>query len=613
MRRYRGFIAWGLMALFLFLSYPTLAQDSVRGRVQSSAVNLRELPNVQSSVLDTVAGGESVEILGMQGDWYHVRTGKGISGYMDSRYIWVVKTGVVENGDKHVNLRAEPSLSSEVLGTCNSGVQLSILSDDGQWMQVETDGVVGYMSSSFVKVLDGPEVLQLAPALTEEEKMAEALGLSTSDLGTTAVPGQYGVSESYIASVDGLTCEIAYPVSGLVAADSYLRSWASALAAQVKAEVASLGEGVQATLEVRYDTNITDGRYVSILETGWLEIEGQENTRDIVHVINIDLSTGELMTYEDIFASPGLDEMVMLFTQRLSMVVGMVMDVVDKQPDAQWLQEAMILPEGIAVFLPKGERLPDTLGSLRLLFTYEELTAASLLAMEAPSQVVASTGIMVGDRMLDPTRPMVALTFDDGPSKTTPKILDLLTEYGGRATFFVVGNRINNFSEELKAIAEQGSEIGCHTWSHQDLEKLSKDDRRSQISQTNNAVEKHTGQTVTLIRPPYGSYNSEVRTQCGSMGLSVILWSIDTEDWRTKDAQATYDAVMSQVTNGSIILCHDLHEATGDAMALVIPELVARGYQLVTVSELLSFREGGMKSGSVYNRLKIEESTLVVE
>ncbi len=202
---------------------------------------------------------------------------------------------------------------------------------------------------------------------------------------------------------------------------------------------------------------------------------------------------------------------------------------------------------------------------------------------------------------LDPTAPMVALTFDDGPSgKTTSKILDLLSEYGGRATFCMVGERMEEYSDVVKRAAAGGNEIACHTWSHARLVKKSREDADAEIGDMNDKVLEMTDLEVRFLRPPYGGYNNTVKEICVERGLSIVYWSVDTNDWQTKDASSTFGAIKRRAADGAIILCHDLYSATGSAMEDAIPWLTEQGFQLVTLTELLYYKNGGAVPGTVY-------------
>lgn len=201
---------------------------------------------------------------------------------------------------------------------------------------------------------------------------------------------------------------------------------------------------------------------------------------------------------------------------------------------------------------------------------------------------------------VDPAKAMVALTFDDGPGLRTPEILKILRENDAKATFFLVGTMINANKDVLNQITAQGSEIGNHSWNHKSLSSYSYNNVVNDLEKTSQLIESISGTRPTLIRPPYGNLKGSVKKASTDMNLAIILWSIDTLDWKTRSSRATYDSILSQIKDGSIILCHDIHDSTVDTMYQVIPALKKMGYQLVTVSELLHYKYGGQKAGSVY-------------
>lgn len=219
-----------------------------------------------------------------------------------------------------------------------------------------------------------------------------------------------------------------------------------------------------------------------------------------------------------------------------------------------------------------------------------------------------TSGVFEGEELtqIDPNKPMIALTFDDGPSRYTSQILDILTENGGRATFFMLGERVSDYTETVQKVAQQGSEIGTHTWSHPNLKDLSQDEVRAQLDDSVRALEDAGDVKVRLMRPPYGSVNTSVKDVCRWAGLPMVRWTVDTEDWRTKDAQATYDSVIAGAYSGCIVLCHDIVASTVDAMEMVIPELVRQGYQLVTVSEMFEALGQPLEAGKVYDTVPTE-------
>lgn len=206
-----------------------------------------------------------------------------------------------------------------------------------------------------------------------------------------------------------------------------------------------------------------------------------------------------------------------------------------------------------------------------------------------------------GGRWIDPAKPMIALTFDDGPyAPVGNRIMDSLEKYNGRATFFVVGNRVSTYKTEIKRMYDNGHEIGNHTYEHKYLTKLNAAEIRSQIDRCNSAIAAVTGEAPGLVRLPGGLKNATVLE---NVKFPIVMWNIDTLDWKTRNAQSTYDAVMSKVKDGDIILMHEIHAPSGDAAVRLIPDLTAKGFQLVTVSELARFR-GGVSSGGVYSRFR---------
>ena len=201
-------------------------------------------------------------------------------------------------------------------------------------------------------------------------------------------------------------------------------------------------------------------------------------------------------------------------------------------------------------------------------------------------------------RVIDPNKKLVALTFDDGPSEYTKRILRTLKQYDSVATFFVVGNRVELFEDVLKEELEIGCEIGNHTYEHKVLTELNAEQIWLQIFRTNEAVKKVTGEYPTLMRPPCGFDNGS--TNC-IIAMPLILWSVDTKDWQTQNCYCSVQTVLENVKDGDIILMHDMYEASAEAVETIVPSLIAEGYQLVTVSELAEYRGRMLQEGEEYS------------
>lgn len=194
----------------------------------------------------------------------------------------------------------------------------------------------------------------------------------------------------------------------------------------------------------------------------------------------------------------------------------------------------------------------------------------------------------------------IALTFDDGPNANTIRMLDILEKNNAKATFFVCGWRIEYNEHILKRMADEGNDIGGHSWDHSDLTDMKRKEVRKQIKDTNDAIYEASGYTSHIMRMPYGAWNDTVKSEAKKLDLSLIHWSDDTEDWKSKNPNKIYKWIMKNAEEGDIVLSHDLYDATVEAMEKVIPALIEKGYELVTVTDLLTSDGGEMNPGEVY-------------
>ncbi len=185
--------------------------------------------------------------------------------------------------------------------------------------------------------------------------------------------------------------------------------------------------------------------------------------------------------------------------------------------------------------------------------------------------------------------PYIAMTFDDGPSATlTPKLLDLLAAHHIKATFFVIGENVAEHPEIVARAAREGHEIGNHSWSHPNFGKMSDESVRRQLQQTDDAIKNATGKRPTLMRPPYGSITArEKRWIHDEFGYDIILWDVDPYDWKRPGPAVVRARILKETRPGSIVLSHDIHPGTIEAMPSTFDELEAKGFKFVTVSELI--------------------------
>ena len=189
----------------------------------------------------------------------------------------------------------------------------------------------------------------------------------------------------------------------------------------------------------------------------------------------------------------------------------------------------------------------------------------------------------------------LAMTFDDGPHpQHTPRLLDVLKQRGIKATFFLVGQNAAQYPEILKRMAAEGHELANHSYTHPILNPLGEGGIREQLDKTHQAVLSATGITMKLLRPPYGALTETMRRWTyQSFGYRTILWDVDPLDWKVRDAGRVQSEILGHARSGSIVLAHDIHKSTVDAMPDTLDALAAKGFKFVTVSELIAMDKPG--------------------
>ena len=191
---------------------------------------------------------------------------------------------------------------------------------------------------------------------------------------------------------------------------------------------------------------------------------------------------------------------------------------------------------------------------------------------------------------------VIALTFDDGPGPHTAHLLDVLDQYGAKATFFLIGSKVSSQANVVRSIHARGHQLGNHSWSHPELPKLPVNQIAGEIDRTNDAIKQATGVTPAILRPPYGAVNGVVLEQLRLRGMSSILWSVDTRDWADRNSDIVCSRAVAGARPGAIILMHDIHQTSVNAVPCILSALKQQGYSFVTVQGLL----GNMAAGVGY-------------
>lgn len=198
---------------------------------------------------------------------------------------------------------------------------------------------------------------------------------------------------------------------------------------------------------------------------------------------------------------------------------------------------------------------------------------------------------------------LVALTFDDGPGKHTQRLLDILKQYDIKVTFFLLGSNISKYEDVIKNAYNDGHELAIHGFSHNSFTKMTIDEVETEIVDTKNLLLNLDVTPTNYVRPPYGNINEEIEE---NLDYSFILWSVDTEDWKSRDKYIINEEVNKYIEEGSIILMHDIHSTTVDAVEYMLPSLIEE-YEFVTVSELFNRNNQILEENEIYKKVKILE------
>ena len=585
----KRFLAW-LAALVLLMgtvSFAAAEEITYTGTIKGGSLHLRKEPDSSAKVIQTYKAGTEVEILENDGTWCHVKVGKN-TGYMMAKYLDIKANyphlgwGKTENDGTVLNLRAGAGTTFPVVYKAMSGCRMELIEEAGSWWKVRLGGQFGYVEKERVTLLTGD--FELGVALDDT---ADALTISM----LASAPREYGSAKSIVRSEGSFPYAITYPETGVSAADQKMASWVQGILRTFEADFQQNHPSGEGGLTVEYQSLNLDSRYHSVLLLA--EYRADALKTETVLAVNVDSQTGAVMDPAQLFTKNEY-RAVFCLESLASGLLPKPTDGYSASVDTGWLRYAVLGRDGVQVILPAGLYAPIGLGTRRLSLRYTQVSEC----MALDSDILRSFC-----RTIDPTQPMVALTFDDGPSEYTDRIIKTLLKYDARATFCVVGTQVTEYPDVLKRELAGGNEIACHTWSHPNLINLSAARVRSQIEDTNKLVKEITGFEVKFLRPPYGKHNVTVRKICAEMGIVIARWELDSRDWSSRNTTKIYNTIMKNVKNGHIILCHDLYETTAAAMEQVIPDLINKGYQLVTLSELFSFHKDGVTPGKVYNWL----------
>lgn len=360
----------------------------------------------------------------------------------------------------------------------------------------------------------------------------------------------------------------------------------------------------QSTLNIQLETSqVTEHVYSLVFEKYVLQ-SGAANGQTTYHPYIVDIENQKILTIKDFIV---FDEENSLYLKQ------MIREKIQENPD---LAEA-VFTEELDATLENLETLKWSLDkdSLHVHWNQHEISIGAVgpiqlsIPLTEVGEIVTEQGKeqlgivveeaeVLGNGQASPAEKLkadekyVALTFDDGPhASVTPQILNTLKERHVRATFYMLGIQMDYYPDLVRQIDAEGHEIGNHSNTHIDFTKVSGSKVKEELAQTDAHVVHLTGKKPATIRPPYGAYNSQVLDIASQSEQSIVLWSVDSLDWKSRNPLAINQKIMSTVSNGSIILLHDIHQATADALPTLLSNLESEGYEFVTVTQLLEWKE----------------------
>lgn len=331
---------------------------------------------------------------------------------------------------------------------------------------------------------------------------------------------------------------------------------------------------------IDYDSSILYDRFVSITFHQKIIDSDDKTVKTITNRTSYDLQQKEQIVLDTMFRS---DYMNML--QKQAALQGIAASQITRES----LDQFEIHDNGIRFFLKNDKEL--------MIRFEDEKRYIRLVHSRIPSLYQGDI-ITPPKESVDPTKPMVALTFDDGPHpQNTEEIINILNHYDAKATFFMLGKNVINYPDVVKNVYAEGHELGNHSWDHSmniaaiPSKPMDATGVWHEINDTDDAIYQICGSDPKSFRPPYGALNDTLRN---TSHLNFTMWNLDTRDWDHHDPSIVYQEVDEQVHDGSLILMHDIHGSTKDSIDRIASSLQKKGYQMVTVSTLMKYRQDEM-------------------
>lgn len=403
--------------------------------------------------------------------------------------------------------------------------------------------------------------------------------------GCTKNKNQVNQIHTIIEEEKNILIGINYPVTGQKKLDQILKNEIKTIYNDFKKDYEQFEQlSEQSELNIDYTYEVINERYINITLHIFINSSTLANPINYMKSYVFDQKQKKLLNLQDIITKESFPKFVTLLKNEL----------IKKYKNCILLDplKATITPdypyplftfdnENLTIYFNPGEITSAYCDIINIILPLKSLNLNIPIEPEIKTETVIT--ITKQPKVIDPKDKVVALTFDDGPTKYTKEILEILKENDACATFFVIGNKVEIYKETMQLMVLNGNEIGNHSYNHKWLTKLKEKDLKEQITQTQDVIHSVTGFTPTLIRPTYGSISSKLRKQ---IPLEIVMWTVDTSDWKYKSVNRIVKEATKNTKDLDIILMHDTHQRTVEALKKIIPELKKQGFQFVTVSEL---------------------------
>lgn len=467
--------------------------------------------------------------------------------------------------------------------------------------------------SDFMQTLgDNTQIETPAASKEPSEKYSaelDAFLFQQDEAGTKEI----GILNTIVDDQPNTYSTINYPVIGHDSIDAILKNDVTTLLDSFKnsfKDYTAPNAEARAYLSIDYESYLTGDSIASFVYRIQYDSPGYANPVQEIATHVFLLSTGEEISPDKLLAGDYLN----LFAYRTSCYVDANPDYNANTPksefeanytaDASNFTKYTVSMRGLTLYFDPFTIAPGEFGCLSYTIPAAEILPYMIFdpfKQVTPDITEEAVSDMQSDT-LDPDKPMIALTFDDGPStEVTPQILDVLEKYNAHATFFLVGNRIKGREDIIKRAYDLGCDIGNHSYDHARLTTLKKKQIIREFKTTSNLIKKITGKKSKFVRTPYGAQTPSVLK---ATKYPVILWDIDTMDWSSLNEKKVAKHIIGKVQDGDIVLMHDLYPSTAKAVQKVVPKLIKEGYQLVSISELFKAKGIKPKKSKVYYSIR---------